>query len=186
MKKCPQTDTQSVYQHGISVRDHLFKLIKILQGGPIEDNWKLPNWLFTYRQEILNSLLPEDILEEYSIYHDCSKPYCIQYDENGKKHFPNHAELSYKKWIEVGGNKIAAKLMKMDMMIHTIKSNEIDEFIKHPEAISLLLTGLAEILSNGKMFGGYDSTSYKIKYKQIDKRGRQLLTKLYGEKNVID
>lgn len=180
MKNCPQTDTQSVYEHGVSVRDHIFQLIDFLETGEIEGEWKLSPWMYEYRQQISNALLPEDIIEEYTTYHDCSKPYCIQYDSNGKRHFPNHAELSCQKWLEVGGNKEAAILMKMDMDIHLLKDKDVEEFCKRPQAATLLLSGLAEIHSNAAMFGGLSSTSFKIKYKQIDKRGAAICRKLFA------
>ena len=40
--------------------------------------------------------------------------------------------------------------------------------------MSLLLAGLAEIHSNAEMFGGLDSVSFKIKWKQINKRGKAI------------
>lgn len=43
-----------------------------------------------------------------------------------------------------------------------------------PLAITLLITGLSEIHSNAKMFGGTDSTSFKIKLKSITQRGKQI------------
>jgi hypothetical protein len=181
MHQCPQTETQSVYQHGISVKDHTFDLIQMLQSGEAKAGWILPNWFFQYRQQILSKLLSLDIIEEYTIHHDCGKPYCLTYDEQGKKHFPNHAEVSHQTWINVGGNELAARLMQMDMMIHTIKDKDIENFIKNPEAITLLISGLAEVHSNAKMFGGTDSTSFKIKWNQINKRGKAICQKLFGE-----
>jgi len=181
MKRCPQTETQSVYQHGISVKEHMFEIINMLRNNQPLENWKIPEWLFLYRNQILEQLLPDAIIEEYTIHHDCGKPYCLTYDADGKRHFPNHAEASYNTWVSIGGNQIAAQLMRMDMMIHTIKANDIDEFITHPEAITLLLAGLAEIHSNSKMFGGSDSTSFKIKWNQINKRGKVICQKLFGE-----
>jgi hypothetical protein len=65
-----------------------------------------------------------------------------------------------------------------------MKAVEIDEFIKHPEAITLLLAGLAEVHSNAKMFGGIDSESFKIKWSQINKRGKAICRKLFGENHV--
>lgn len=180
MQQCPQTDSQSVYQHGVSVKEHAFSLIQMLQSGEIKNGWILPNWFSQYRQQILARLLPLDIIEEYTIYHDCSKPYCIQYDNEGKKHFLNHSELSYQKWIEVGGNEDAAILMKMDMDIHLLKDKNIDEFCQRIQAITLLIVGLAEIHSNAQMFGGLDSVSFKIKYKQINKRGAAICKKLFA------
>ncbi len=184
MKNCPQTDSQSVYEHGVSVRDRVFQLINMLKENKVSDNWRLPDWLFQYREKILERLLPEHIIEEYTVHHDCGKPYCITIDEEGKRHFPNHAEVSYNTWLSVGGTDQAAKLMQMDMLIHQMKANDIDEFIKHPEAITLLLTGLAEVHANGEMFGGFDSTSFKIKWNQINKRGKAICLKLFGEPNV--
>jgi hypothetical protein len=184
MKACPQTETQSVYQHGISVRDHMFQLINMLRNNQPQDGWRLPDWLFQYRGQILKNLLSDSIIEEYTTYHDCGKPYCLTYDAEGKKHFPNHAQTSYLTWLNVGGSETAAKLMQMDMMIHTIKANELDDFIKHPEAITLLLAGLAEVHSNSRMFGGCDSTSFKIKWNQINKRGKAICQKLFRSDNV--
>jgi len=69
----------------------------------------------------------------------------------------------------------------MDMDIHLLKADGIAEFAARPEAISLLLTGLAEIHANAAMFGGIESTSFKIKFKQISKRGKQII-KMMKEK----
>lgn len=185
MKNCLQTQNQSVYQHGISVRDHMFELIYYLESNIISNNWKLPQWIITYRTDLLKNLLSKDLIEEYTIFHDCSKPYCLYIDENGNRHFPNHAQLSGELWYKISGNKDVANLMSMDMDIHKLKSEQILEFASRPEAITLLLAGLAEIHSNSQMFGGIDSTSFKIKYKHIDKRGRAICKILYGDKNDI-
>lgn len=184
MQNCLQTETQTIYQHGLSVRDHIFQLIEFLETGEIQSEWKLPAWLSDYRQELLKSLCPKDIIEQYAIFHDCGKPYCLTIDEQGKRHFPNHAEKSYQTWLSLSDNQQIAKLIKMDMIIHTIKAADIDEFIKHPEATTLLLAGLAEIHSNAKMFGGLNSESFKIKWSQINKRGKAICQKLFGEKHV--
>jgi hypothetical protein len=182
MQNCLQTEGQSIYQHGVSVKEHYFDLLFMLKENSVLPGWRLPDWFFQYREQILQALLSEDIIEEYTIYHDCGKPYCLSIDEQGRRHFPNHADKSYDIWLGVGGNIQAAKLMKMDMLIHKIKAVEIEEFIKHPEAITLLLAGLAEVHSNAKMFGGIDSESFKIKWSQINKRGKNICQKLFGVK----
>lgn len=182
MKNCTQTEGQSIYEHGISVKDHYFNLLLMLKENLSLPEWRLPDWFLKYREEILESLVPEDIIEQYTIFHDCGKPYCLILDKNGRRHFPNHAEKSYEIWLQAGGNLQTAKLIKMDMIIHTIKANEIDDFIKNPESITLLLAGLAEVHSNSKLFGGIESESFKIKWKQIDKRGNTITKKLFGEK----
>jgi hypothetical protein len=43
------------------------------------------------------------------------------------------------------------------------------------QTVLTLLTSLCELHSNASMFGGIESTSFKIKYKQLDKRGNQVL-----------
>jgi hypothetical protein len=63
----------------------------------------------------------------------------------------------------------------MDMDIHLLKDVDVLEFSKRPEAMTLLLTGLSEIHSNCAMFGGIESTSFKIKWKHINKRGNAIL-----------
>ena len=163
MQSCLQAEGQSVYKHGLSVKEHTFQLIQYLTTQNIEGNWRLPDWLTQYRHQILEALLPIEIIEEYTVYHDCGKPCCLTIDTDGKRHFPNHVQLSCQKWLDIGGDEQVAKLMKMDMLIHTMKANDIDEFIRHPEAITLLIVGLAELHSNAQMFGGLESTSFKIK-----------------------
>lgn len=181
MQRCSQTDTQSVYQHGVSVKEHIFELISFLKTSKINNGWKLPIWMYEYREQILASILSEDIIEEYTIFHDCGKPSCLTIDDAGKRHFPDHAEVSYQVWRGVSANETVANLIRMDMKIHTIKAIEIDEFIQRPEAITLLLAGLAEVHSNAKLFGGIESESFKIKWSQINKRGKAICLKLFGE-----
>ena len=181
MRLCPQTDSQSVYQHGVSVRDHIFQLIDYLDTGAIGDGWKLPDWMSDYRIQIKSRLLPKEIIDQYAVFHDCGKPYCITLDRCGKRHFPDHAEVSYQTWMRVDGNEQIANLIRWDMKIHTIKAADVEEFCQHPEAITLLLAGLAEVHSNAKMFGGIESESFKIKYSQINKRGKAICRRLFGD-----
>jgi hypothetical protein len=64
------------------------------------------------------------------------------------------------------------------MVIHTIKTEEIEKFSQDPLAVSLLITGFSEIHANASIFGGIDSTSFKIKWKQIDKKGKKILEQI--------
>ncbi|MFK4132416.1 hypothetical protein ACI2KR_09060 [Pseudomonas luteola] len=118
--------------------------------------------------------MADEILGEYQTYHDCGKPFCRIVDEAGKQHFPDHAKHSEQTWLSCGGDPIAARLMGMDMDIHVLKGDDVESFASRPEAASLLLTGLAEIHSNAQMFGGIDSVSFKMKWKHIDRRGKQI------------
>jgi len=139
----------------------------------------LPDWIDNYREKILEKIGDEEPLLEYALFHDCGKPLCKTIDEQGKQHFPNHAEESYKAWIDAGGSEEIGQLIKMDMDIHLLKANGIEEFCKRPQAIQLLLSGLAEIHSNANMFGGIDSISFKIKWKNLDRRGSQICKKVF-------
>ena len=188
MFRCEQTAGQSVYQHGRSVYDHLCLLIDALKKNQElpKSSWKLPDWIFDYKDQILNSLHSEEILQLYTLYHDCSKPFVLEIDEHGKKHFPNHASMSREIFLSVGGDPIVADLMGWDMDLHTLSAEEIQSRCENDWSVSdtctLLLVSLAEIHSNSKMFGGIDSTSFKMKYKTLDRRGKQICKHLFGDK----
>lgn len=181
MESCYQTPGQNIYQHGLSVRDHLKRIIDFLHGKDSLSGWRIPSWLVSEKEFLLSRLLPWKVLETYTVYHDVGKPFCRTVDEHGKQHFPNHAEVSEKVWLDNGGDSQVGRLIRMDMDIHTIKAVHVPEFASRPEAVSLLLTGLAEVHSNAKMFGGIESTSFKIKFGQIDKRGTAIIKELKNE-----
>lgn len=125
-----------------------------------------------YSIYLLEKLLDDETLKLYTQYHDCGKPLCRTVDENGKVHFPNHAEVSAQVWRENFPSIYTVEnLIRMDMVVHTMSACDIPEFVKNPEAVSLLFTALAEVHANAELFGGIESTSFKIKWKHIDKRG---------------
>lgn len=182
MLNCEQTKGQTVYQHGLSVWAHLSQLIEYLQGTYTlpEGSWRLPEWLETYKEQILASLHDEANLHLYALYHDCGKPYCRTVDpDTGQHHFPRHAEASAYIWACVGGNDRVRLLIENDMAIHTASAEEIAEKLrtqwKVEDSVCLLLAALAEVHSNAKMFGGLESTSFKMKWKTVQKRGNQIL-----------
>lgn len=181
---CEQTKGQSVYQHGQSVWEHLQQLIGHVKGdfGP-ESLWRLPDWVQKFSPQLLNHLHSEEILELYTTCHDLGKPYCCVTDEAGKRHFPNHAEVSSYVWNSLGGNPIVGKLIANDMVIHTASSEEIEGKLRDEwnceDSISLLLTAIAEVHANATIFGGTDTISFKSKLKTVDRRGRQIC-KFYG------
>jgi hypothetical protein len=176
MKKSEQTKGQSVLQHGISVKNYTFDIINHLRyGTPLKYEWVLPDWLYQNKDLILSNLPSDKTLKYYTILHDCGKPYCLQIDEDGRRHFPDHANVSYNVFSELFDDKVAADLIKHDMDIHLLKSDGVEEFCKNPYSLTLLLVGLSEIHSNSKMFGGLDSTSFKIKLKNINQRGKQII-----------
>ena len=66
------------------------------------------------------------------------------------------------------------------MEIHTMKAEQVPEFCKEKNtAVCLLLTGLAEINSNAISCGGLQTESFKIKWKQINKRGMAICKFLF-------
>jgi putative nucleotidyltransferase with HDIG domain len=179
MKSCNQNDFQTIYDHGVSVRDHLKQLLDfVLEDKPLKNEWHIPEWLTTYKEKIKEKLFDKDIIMEYALFHDVGKPRCLII-ENGKRHFPNHANVSADYWLECGGDERVAKLIRMDMDIHLIKNDGVSEFAKRPQCFTLLLAGLAEVHSNAASFGGFDSTSFKIKYKQIRKRGNAICKEVF-------
>ena len=176
MKTCSQSQSQSVLQHGLSVKNHMMDLLDHLEKGtPLKYEWKIPEWIHEEKDLILKSLPDRKTLKLYTIMHDCGKPLCLEIDLEGRRHFPNHAKISHEVFMKFYEDPIAAELILHDMDIHTLKAEGVDGFCKNHYAITLLLSGLAEIHSNAKMFGGMDSTSFKIKWKCISQRGKQII-----------
>lgn len=164
-------------EHGLQVQARTHQLIEHLRTGAPLFEWRLPEWVTAYREQLLSSLVPQHVIDEYTVYHDCGKPYCVA---SADRKFPDHAERSYETWLNVGGNTLAAELMRLDMCIHTMSAKDVEEFCSHVGAATLLLVGLAEIHANADMFGGIGSQSFKIKWKQIDRRGRAVCARLFG------
>jgi hypothetical protein len=193
MKKTPQTDTQSVWDHGVAVSEKYKELVSYLRGeSKLTSEWKMPDWVEDNKKFILDNLYSDDIMRQYHVYHDCGKPYCIEYDDEGRKHFPNHSQVSYDTYLDVfgsdGSNQAIADLIKHDMDVHMMKAAGVEDFCNEmgaKKAISLLITALCEIHANADMFGGINSTSFKIKFKQINKRGKAIINFL-KEKNNDD
>ncbi len=182
MTNCFQTEGMSIYDHGISVREWYCDLRDyILVGDGLEKTWKLPSWIKSDVVKNYLSSFDDMIAEMYQIYHDCGKPFCREVDKNGNQHFPDHANVSKRIYLEnslVGTNKdvsAVAELIGMDMDFHQLRADEVDEFARRPQAIMLLITALCEIHSNSVMFGGLDSTNFKIKFKNIERFGKRIV-----------
>ena len=173
MHEVQQFPGMSVLDHG---RDVFARYLDLISDKP-QLKWRMPDWV-----EQLKSLqLPLETMKHYLIYHDCGKPFCRVVDADGKQHFPNHAEVSYQTWMqfaETEEDHQIGNLIRMDMDVHTLKGEAIDEFIKRPEAPSLLLAGLAEIHSNAAWLNQLESDQFKIKWKKIDKIGKKLVANL--------
>jgi hypothetical protein len=172
MSKCQQTPTQTVLEHGESVWRFTQRIMKCDFEG-----MRIPGWFDGNTGEILNNLHEESIIKEYNILHDCGKPYCLEVDDDGKRHFPNHAEVSRQTYLSLPvANMHVANLIGWDMVLHTATADEIKEIgLTKKDAYTLLITAFAEIHSNAEMFGGIESISFKSKWKKLDRRGKMLL-----------
>ncbi|RDJ35068.1 MAG: hypothetical protein DWQ19_09540 [Crenarchaeota archaeon] len=184
MLKCEQTKGQTVYQHGVDVWNCFSELTEI-----VHRNWRLPSWFYDYGEGLIENIHENHVISNYIRLHDIGKPHCRTVDENGKVHFPNHAEVSKNIFLESDdvyntqeqlksdGRKIA-NLIGWDMILHTASAEEIQNYIENiwtiQDACTLLLAALAEVHSNAKLFGGTDSNSFKAKWKQLDRRGKQI------------
>lgn len=176
MKLCNQTETQTVYEHGLSVWKYTQRIL-----NKEWDKLSLPQWFTDNFNIIENNIFSSDIIREYNIYHDCGKPYCIEIDADGKSHFRNHAKVSSEVWSHVTYNPIVTELISLDMILHMETANQIqDRKLPFNILFTLLVTAFAELHSNANMFGEIDSLSFKIKYKKICKRG-EMLVRLYNE-----
>lgn len=118
----------------------------------------------------------------YLIYHDCGKPDSLVVDDEGKQHFPDHANVSANKFYlhamkHISGDALdfATRLIRKDMCFHALKGDELKSFINEdPDAYALLLSAWASLISNSEMFGGMESDSFKIKAKKLKKAGKWL------------
>lgn len=173
MSSCSQTKGQTILQHGEAVAAQYKDLI-----GERKLEWRLPDWLDL--DFLLPLCPPAEIMEQYHIYHDCGKPYCLTIDEEGRQHFPDHARISASIWRVNGGDERIAELIQRDMDMHLLKPAQAAEYDRMDLAPALLLTALSELHANASMFGGIESTSFKIKFKALNKVGRNIINKLKG------
>ena len=182
MESCFQFENINMLQHGEMVWDWYQYLIRCLKDPSLKErSVKIPEWFYENSELLLELQRPEHIVKKYAIFHDCGKPFCKTVDSRGRQHFLNHAEVSAKTYFNSfeGEDKIEiATLIARDMDIHKLKAKGVKEFSKRKDAATLLITGLAEIHANAAMFGGIDSTSFKIKWKHIDRRGRAICKEL--------
>ena len=174
MSACCQTPGQTILQHGEAVSARFKDLI-----GERRLEWRLPDW---FDLDLLLPLCPSaEIMEQYHVYHDCGKPFCRTVDEEGRQHFPDHARISASIWRVHGGDPFIATLIEHDMDMHTLKPSEADAYPHLHLAPALLLTALAELHANASMFGGIESTSFKIKFKALNKVGNRLTNRIKEE-----
>jgi hypothetical protein len=141
--------------------------------------WRLPAWFEQNADWIRAKLAPDfELISSYQLWHDCGKPFCRIVDEDGKSHYPDHANVSAKIWRQLGGDPKIGDLIEQDMLCHQLRPADAEAFASNPNALTLLVTALCELHANASMFGGFQSDSFKIKYKRLDKCGSIILKSL--------
>lgn len=178
MKTTKQTKDQSILQHGLSVWKYTKKILISDFEGMV-----LPKWFIENSHWFINQIDDWDDIQAYTIWHDIGKCFCLE-EKDGKRHFPNHAEISEKKFKEFfPDNDYIAELIGLDMIMHTEKFEQIIERnLPIKTLCALYIAALAEINSNAELFGGFTSESFKIKLKRLDRTGKKILSFL--EKHV--
>lgn len=170
MKNCYQFENVNMYQHGLMVNNEYLMLLLSLEKGVVPEG--VPESLIEVYKKNWFNLLDYETMKHYQIYHDIGKPYCRIVNEEGKQQFPNHAQVSYEVYKQLFPHLLIEQdLIKHDMDFHTLKVSDekVQELIKSEIGFSLYLTAWAEILANCQMFGGIESTSFKIKKKHLSK-----------------
>lgn len=171
-------------EHGLSVRDYTFDLVTWLKDPThvFKYNWRFPGWFFPYASDLSKNLCSDFTIDTYTRMHDCGKHKVKILTEKGTLSYPNHAQASHETFLTFSDNLEIAELIRRDMDIHTLKTDQVEEFCRDEPEISctLLLAGLAEIHSNCQLFGGMESDSFKIKFKHLEKKGKYILDLLFG------
>lgn len=174
MKECFQFENMNMLQHGQAVHEKWMELFDHLEYHcALTSEWRLPSYIQELWENFKHTLPNEETIRLYQIYHDCGKHICRTVDEDGRQHFPGHAEASYRQFLQHSNNFLAAELIRLDMTFHTLRGEELEPYFTHPLGFTLWLTTLCELHANAEMFGGINSDSFKIKWKRHDKAGKK-------------
>lgn len=178
MQAGTQTKGISFWEHGSLVAARFRDLMNPTPNMV----WRLPDWFTENADWIREQLAPDfDTIITYQQWHDCGKPYCRTTDDDGKIHYPNHAQVSADIWRKLGGDPLIGDLIERDMDCHLLRPADACDFAAKPHALILLVTALCELHANASMFGGISSDSFKIKFKRLDRCGTLILNQLSKE-----
>lgn len=144
--------------------------------------FRLPQWWEQYEDKIHANLHDFKTIKHYTIFHDIGKPFCLEIDSEGKRHFPNHAQKSKEIWDSFFPDRTdTSRLIANDMAFHTMSAEDILGLgLSEKDLCTLLITSLAELHSNADMFGGIESDSFKIKFKKWTKTAQRICDKLFN------
>lgn len=176
MQQCEQGRGISVYQHGVDVAYRYADLWRLIEGKDTQLEWpRLDRVELEYLALLHSQALRPSSISRYQIYHDCGKPFCREVDDRGRTHFPNHAEISAEVWKRLyPDDELGFDILRLDLHPHTAKGDDLALLMGHKLAPSLILTGWAAIYANaGLLFGGFESDSFKMKFKRLQKLTKQ-------------
>ena len=176
-----QFESQDMLQHGFSVLDAFNKLKNLIENNDSSFE-EITGLDLCQGNSLLQAISDSKAYNTYLIYHDCGKPDSLVVDEEGRSHYPDHANVSADKFAKHGKGVIPedslnliVRLIRKDMCFHSLKGDELKEFIKNDsDAPILLLAAWASLISNSDMFGGMETDSFKIKAKKLRKSGKWL------------
>ena len=180
MKNSYQTDSETIYDHGKAVWNYFNEII----NNDIDD-MRIPDWYSEYKDRILKNLPDQELIKTYCIFHDCGKPLCETVID-GKRHFPDHEQMSYDTWMNVSDVDDTTKakigrLIKHDMLFHKEKAEDILETnLSTSELCTLILSALSALHANAYSFGD----SFKIKFKNYSKRAKKVLETIFPHEYV--
>lgn len=170
-----QTSNLSYWDHGAMV---VARFRDLMNPTP-NMVWKMPDWFSQNSTWIREKLTPDfHKICTYQQWHDLGKSYCRVIDDAGKVHYPNHAAVSEKIWLDLGGDPKIGELIGQDMLCHQLRPADAAAFSENPNALILIVTALCELHANASMFGGMASDSFKIKYKRLDRCGSIIINQL--------
>lgn len=173
MENTFQFENVSMLDHGQMVNQKYNELVADLNDGT-SNKFEIPTLFRNNWDSLREYLYSPETLKVYHTYHDCGKPYCKVFREDGKIGYPDHAAISADIFKSVYPNiqnkNVIAELIACDMVFHASNMEEIEKFIDQKSrkfCLSLWLTSLAELYANKEMFDADNQLSFKIKYKKL-------------------
>ncbi len=167
-----QTDGVNMLEHGQQV----YAAWQQFLGGEQQhhDEWVELDFAKKVYESIDKSQLPDVYsIWKYMTMHDCGKPDCLLFDSNGKRHYPNHAQVSASVFAQLFPEEDAAKmLIANDMLFHSGTLEQIQEFMtQHGSSLTkfLWLSAYCALHANNKA-GMWDSNSLKSRVTKIIKK----------------
>lgn len=122
------------YEHGVQLANQFDALMDLMGDNRAKltinhteprKRWSLPPWLVKHQRWIYDQLTANrDLYRTYHIWHDCGKPLVKVLDDDQAAHYPDHAAVSAKAWLSVGGDADIAWFIENDMVPHHLRSVE--------------------------------------------------------------